>query len=180
MTSWKRIFIVSSSFGAGFAIMLSLIAGLIFWYQSQPKAWDKIAITAIYDHLDTKKKDKTFIFYYSLVNNTNIDYRFSKDSDVHVMAKLHKQESLSGNDPNFLTVESPLFLPSKQRIRFGINLQIHYEYKGEALKSDSSPEDRKKYRKKLEDYVNKEMSNLDGFVIFDDKNRFQIDFPKGW
>lgn len=29
-------------------------------------------------------------------------------------------------------------------------------------------------------YVNKELTNLGGFVLFDKENHYQIDFPKGW
>ncbi len=29
-------------------------------------------------------------------------------------------------------------------------------------------------------YVNKELTNLGGFVLFDNENRYQIDFPRGW
>lgn len=48
-------------------------------------------------------------------------------------------------------------------------------------------EDRQKLRservysqKRLDAFVNEEMPNLEGFVLFDKKNRVQIDFPKGW
>jgi hypothetical protein len=50
----------------------------------------------------------------------------------------------------------------------------------EQLKGCATPEQWEAHRKKLAVYVNKEMPNLAGFVLFDKRNRYQIDFPKGW
>jgi hypothetical protein len=41
-------------------------------------------------------------------------------------------------------------------------------------------EEQGNFRKALAGYVSKEMGNVDGFVVFDETNRYQINFPKGW
>jgi len=48
------------------------------------------------------------------------------------------------------------------------------------LKFDATKEERKKYKKELESHINDKFKNLNGFVLFDQKNRYRIDFPKGW
>ena len=178
MASWKRLLLISASFGAGLAVLLSLIFWGVLWYQQLPKEWNKSAIMATYDGLDTEGKEKTFVFYYTLENNTKSDYSFMKGSDVVIMAKLKEQKSLSGGLDDLLTVDSPIFLPSKQRLRFPIHLK--YYYKGKAVKPDADSEGRKKYRKELEAYVKENFTNLDGFVLFDKESRYQIEFPRGW
>ena len=40
--------------------------------------------------------------------------------------------------------------------------------------------DKSEYRKALELYIREKYVNLDGFVLFDQANRYQIDFPSGW
>jgi len=37
-----------------------------------PKPWDKKAITAIYDFVDTEGEKNTIVFYYTLQNNTEL------------------------------------------------------------------------------------------------------------
>jgi hypothetical protein len=56
---------------------------------------------------------------------------------------------------------------------------VPYKYT-KGLELDASKEERQKFRKELSDFVNTKLSNLDGFVLFDDNNRYQINLPKGW
>lgn len=179
MTSLKRAFIVSSSFGAGFAIMLSLIGGGIFWYKSQPKPWNKIAITATFDDVRTSKEDDTLHFDYILENHTDIDYNITDASDVIIFFKHQNEKGLAGpGTGELLSLYYPVFIPAKQRRQKSLNLRFMYE--GEYLKPNSSREEQEKYRKKLKNFVKKRFQKWDGFVLFDKINRFQIEFPKGW
>jgi len=57
MPSWKRLVIVSFSWGAGFAVGFSVIAGAILWYTlrpQRPKPWDKAVITGTFDYIDPR------------------------------------------------------------------------------------------------------------------------------
>lgn len=179
MISWKRVFLISGSFGAGFVVMLSLIVGGIYWYQTRPRPWNKSAITATYTGLGTRT-DKTFIFHYILENNTAIDYELT-DTDTPemvLMFEFKEPYSLAGPESQWLKLNNRVFLAPKQPARVGIYFLI--KYKGEDLKTDASREDREKNQRKLRDYLNKEWPTLNGFVLYDKKHRFQIDFPKGW
>jgi hypothetical protein len=48
------------------------------------------------------------------------------------------------------------------------------------FKSANSAGGQEKQHQELEDYVRNEIPNLDGFVLFDDYRRYEIDFPKSW
>ena len=41
-------------------------------------------------------------------------------------------------------------------------------------------EERRNQWKLIADYMKKEFANLDGFVVFDSTNRYQINLPNGW
>jgi hypothetical protein len=79
-------------------------------------------------------------------------------------------------DKDFLR-DPEVFLPAKQRLKFGIRFPYSYEKR---MPANATSEQRKIYRKELADYVRTHASNLNGFVLFDETNRYQIDFAKGW
>lgn len=181
MSTAKRLIIISIFAGIGFAVTFSIIAGGVFWYQSQPKPpkpWDINAVVASYDHIDTEGENNNIVFYYTLQNNTDLDYKIPNLSNVVAMAKLEKQKSLSStpNDEH-LKPDFPILIPARQRIRFAIDLKYPYDKK---LKNDSTQQERKKYGEELERFANDKLSNLDGFVLFDERNRYQINLPNGW
>ena len=180
MTSFKRPSIVGASFGIGF-VVAAIIIGAFVWYKAQPKPWNNAAIAATFDDINLEGKDNTFVFYYTLQNNTDSDFTLYAGSDLIVMMKLARQKSLARDkigDSDLPNIDSPIFLPPRQRLRIGIHMAIPYD--GEALKEGKSSEERKKYQEKLKAYVAQELSNLEGFTIFDKRNRLQIEFPKGW
>jgi hypothetical protein len=47
-------------------------------------------------------------------------------------------------------------------------------------KENPNLEERIKYREAIEKYVVDEFSNLDGFDLLDETNRYEIIFPSGW
>ena len=182
------IFETGSSVGVGFGLALGftvVIAGYI-WYESRPrppKLWNTTAITATFDRIDTEGQNNTLLFAYTLENNTLFDYKVTGQSSVIMTAKLNRQRSLSlDRNDHFITVDYPIFIPSGQRTQFLIHLGYPYRYEGirERPIANASSEERKKYREAVAAFVNEQMGNVDGFVLFDEINRYQITFPKGW
>lgn len=181
MSTLKRWAITGASFGAGLAVTLSLIAGVYSLYASKPnppKPWNTRAITATYDYIDTEGDNNTFVFYYTLQNNTDYDYRIADATNVTLLAKLERQKSLSGSkNDQYLKFDFPLLVPAKQRLR----LAIHLDYpSGKQSKAEATKDEREKYKNELSVLLNVTVPNLDGFAIFDESNRYQIDLPKGW
>ena len=181
MSTLKRWIITGVSFGAGAAVIIALIICGYLWYSSKqkpPKPWDTKAITAIYDSVYTEGENNYFVFYYTLQNNTDFDYNLSDLTNITLMGKLKKQKSLTGKKTDeFLKPDYPILIPAKQRIRFALHLGYPYD---KTLKKDASEEEEAKYKKDIEAYANKKLSNLDGFVLFDELKRYQIEFSKGW
>jgi hypothetical protein len=155
------------------------VIGIFYWYISQPqpsKPWNTSSVVATYDDISTEGSDNTFVFYYVLENKTAQDYRLEKGSSTALMAQLERQKSLT-TDQDYLTIDLPLFIPAGQRQRVGVHLRYSFD---EALPEKASDEQRKAYKEKLQKYMNDEMSNLNGFSLFDEKNRYEVRFPKGW
>ncbi len=182
MPLWKRLVLVSASAGAGFALMLSLIFGGYVWHQSRPKPWNKEAIKTTFDKIGVEGVNNALVFYYTMENATDSDYRIMYASSVITMGKLKAPESLS-YDRDYLDIDFPIFIPAGQRVRFAIHVPFSYVPKQSPagyLQKPKNEQKRDPSGEELATYVNEEMGNLDGFVLFDNVNRYQIDFPKGW
>ncbi len=50
----------------------------------------------------------------------------------------------------------------------------------EPINQDVSKEEKEAYRQEVKKYLNEQLSELNGFVIFDESHRYQIDLAKGW
>lgn len=179
---WKRSLLVGIGWGLGTAIGLVLIAGGFLWYQSRPKPpvppkpWNTSAIKAEYDYLDTEGDHNNIVLYYTLENTTDFDYRVEKNASITLSAKLLREKSLSvDSDPD--TIDLPIVVPAKKRVRCPIHLKYPYP---EKMKANPAPGEGKQYRDAVEAYVNKQLNNLDGFDLLDDENRYEIIFPGGW
>jgi len=48
------------------------------------------------------------------------------------------------------------------------------------VEPDRDSSEHEKYIDQLIQYLNKEEANLDGFVLYDNSTRHQINFPSGW
>src|SRR5438552_15760506 len=115
MPLWKKILLRSAGFGAGFALMLSVIAGVWVWYSDRPKPpkpWDSRAITAEYDYVTPEDEKNYLTFYYALQNNTDIDYRISGEAGVEITGKLKRENSFGQFGQNFVMVGYPIFIPA--------------------------------------------------------------------
>lgn len=179
---WEKIALRSAFFGVGFSLILIITIGGYFWYESRPKPlipWDNNAIIAHYDYADTVGEQNTIVFYYTIENKTNYDYSINDIDKILLYANLNRQQSLSGGDiDEILNIEYPIHVPSKHRVRFKINLNYSTDMKG--LKSGSTNEEREMFNKEMSAYLSNKFKNLNGFSMFDLKNRYKIEFPAGW
>lgn len=180
MATWKRLLLIGVGAGAGFAAFLTLVAGGWLWYRSRPKLpkpWNTTAIKATFDRVRVVGQNNDIAFFYVLENMTNSDYRVENASDTYLIARLKQQKSLSEFEGNFQKLHFPIFIPARQRVWVPIELSYPYQ---EKLASDASGKERHKWRQKLREFVKSQMGNLNGFVLFDNKNRYQINFPRPW
>jgi hypothetical protein len=179
--SWKRLFIKGAGFGVGFALMLAILAGVGIWYWNRPKPpkpWNKQAIKAEFNYPQTEGDNNDIVFIYTLVNDTDFDYELRNMDSIKIAAKLNKEDSISmTNDREYLRPDEYVFVPAHQRARFGIHLNYPYPQKE---KSNATSDETHDFRTTLSKYVLSEMTNLEGFVIFDEGHRYEITFPGGW
>jgi hypothetical protein len=189
--TWKRLFVIILSAGAGIALVLAILAGGLLWFKSRPKAWNSNAVTAKFASLELSNKpvDNVFFFFnYDLQNNTDVDYRFSGRAadepkgwtpvevvptasavSVSVLKKLKSSGSLAqDNDINWDSV----FLPARKKARFQIRVSYPYD--------DSFRSTERNDLRKFNAFVKARLEKVDGFVLFDDANRNQIELPNGW
>jgi hypothetical protein len=173
----KRLILLGLSIGAGFALAAAVVVGGYLWYESHPKPWNPNAIKATFDSLDTEGDDNMIVFNYTLQNTTGLDYRAASGSQVSIAARLRRQESL--NFPaHGIRIDYPIFVPSHQRAHLSVHVGYRYSQKGPPWPAPS--DELKEYRARLLEFVGKTMANLNGFVLFDDARRYQIELPRGW
>ena len=165
----SRIFILG--------LIFAVVSGAGAWsvdesVERHATPWDSDAITASYvgaQLRETSASDTALFLAYELQNNTNKDYRLSDGPGSVVMSRVKPDGSLSSQEPVQLSYAT--FLPAHQRAR--IALQIRGPFRWPA---DNDPV----LSKALVDFVTQKLSEVDGFALFDQADRCEIDFPSGW
>ena len=113
--------------------------------------------------------------YYTLENTTDTDYEMPPVDELRVNARLKREKGLSS--ASLMKIDDRTFIPAKQRMRFA----VHLRYPVTEVFADN-PTTKEEQRKKwtgIIAYLNKDLPNVDGFVIFDQIHRYQINLP-GW
>jgi uncharacterized lipoprotein YbaY len=172
--SWKITTLRFAAFGAGFAVMLCVIAGGASWYSHRPKPekpWNRVALKASStDTMFTVQSDRAVgDFRYSIENTTDKDYRLP--ADAKIMVRLAKD--MSYRDAPNMTWEQSLYIPAGQRVNVSITLPIMYsDFNFSKEKADDE--------KQLSVFMDRRLAEIDGFVLFDSTNRYKVDFPNAW
>lgn len=159
----------------GFLFALALTA-LIFYFHSSsgaaPKLWNSSAITASYVGAQLRQLDSgkaALYLAYEVNNHTDSDYRLADGPTAVVMSRLRADGSLSSQQA--VRLSYPTFLPARQRARIALEVPSAFAWPDDA---DSGFED------KLRDFVNQRLLDVEAFVLFDQADRFEIEFPSGW
>jgi hypothetical protein len=179
---WKRTLLIGAGWGLGTAVGLAAVAGAFIWYESRPKPptppkpWDTSAIVADYNYVDTEGDANTIVFYYTIENKTDFDYRIEDGRDILMSAKLIKHKDLSPFK-DAQKVDYPIFVPAKKRVRFPIHIGYPCPFK--ETKEDEA-DNGKKHREAVQKYIVDTFQNLGGFDLLDEVNRYEIVFPDGW
>jgi hypothetical protein len=179
---WRKPLLIGMGWGLGTALGLVILVGGILWYESRPKPptppkpWDSNSIKAQYDFVNTEGDKNTIVFFYTVENMTDFDYRVEDDHNITMNAKLQSQNDLSPLGENG-KVDYPIYVPAKKRVQFQIHISYAYP---EKAKPNANTEERRQYRADVEKYVGNELANLDGFDFLDEENRYEIIFPVPW
>jgi len=80
---------------------------------------------------------------------------------------------MSYRDVPNMTWDHDLYIPAGQKINFSVMLPIMYsDFNFSKAKADDG--------KQLAPFMDRRMSEINGFVLFDPTNRYKVDFPNGW
>jgi hypothetical protein len=169
--SWKRLFIKAAGFGAGSVFVLLLFLGYIWWYESRPHAprpWNRTAIEARYAELDIGRRENGIIatFSYSLQNNTDTDYQMPASTRIMQKNKAGQLEEI--------TIELPsqdVFVPAHHTVKYSFIVKAGDVFDAIQAKNNDS---------KMIEIAGKYLKGVDGFVGFDETNRYEIEMPSGW
>jgi hypothetical protein len=174
MNDWKKIIVRSASFGAALAI--TLIIGIAIWsyfssLPKRPKPWNTSAIKATFSELHLFTGDRLLVtFQYILENTTQYDYCLPNDNEA-AFIRMAKNNGLTKDHE--LTWDKGTCVPTGQKVAMSFKLTYDYnEY--------SFPKSDKDNLEKLSKFMNRRLSEVDGFVVLDNQHRYQINFPKGW
>jgi hypothetical protein len=184
MKTWQRILLRSAGAGAGAILAIALVLLAVVWYSGRPKhpaPWNANAIRATYDRVDTGSIEQQgntkqeLWFLYVVMNTTDFDYKIEQSDPLTLMGKLEVEHSLLNADD--ITIDRPVFIPAKQSVRIKLHMPS-YDFK--EVRPDYHSAEYKQYAAKVIQYINTNLANLDGFVLYDNTNRYQINFPGGW
>jgi hypothetical protein len=170
------IIVAATLSGAALAIILFLVGGDLNTSRARTsQGWKLSAIKASYVHSALKELDPAhavLLLTYDLENNTDLDYRLS-DHDASggatIMSRLTSDGSLSQEDP--MRLAHPVYLPARQRVR--ISIEVSHPFLWPAP-GDAALDD------KLKDFVKQRLTNVAGFVLFDEAGRCQVELPRAW
>jgi hypothetical protein len=181
MPSWKRILLRSAGFGAGFALTLCIVVGVLIWYIDRPrppepsKPWDTRTIQAEYDGT-TEEHTSDIGFRYVLKNNGTEDYRISDSNSVQISFRVGNDGKLAFSN-KIMSIETPVFIPAGQKAIVLLTMRTGTRFQHQ-LPEHATDAEREQYRKEVVDYLNGTL--LVGFALFDEVPRIEIEFPSGW
>ena len=130
-------------------------------------AWNSSAIQSKLAGIRVKEIDPAHaavVFFYDLDNRTDTDYRLSSGPNVVIMSRLEPSGSLSSDQQ--INLDANAFVPAKNRTRIGIEMSRAFAW---PVTRDASAE--RQFRQLVADQV----AGLEGFVLFDQTTRYEID-----
>jgi len=178
MALWKRLVLISASFGVGVVVAIAAIWGGVIWYETH-KPWNGSALKGTFGTLglstEPSKDSYAVEFDYDVQNNTSKNYQFNATAFT-VMAYLSEGNVLSKQAGNYqtsdITIEGPAFIPSHSKAR--IVLRTTYQYPTEFTAADKNNID------KVSKTMDRRLKEFSGFALFDQQNQYRIELPEGW
>jgi len=108
-------------------------------------------------------------FTYSVQSLIDRDCYFSHDNDI-VFRVLPDGKGLVQD--NAIKLKNGTYIPAHKRVN--VSLQVTYDY------DDFYSKKQRFDLEKLNTFFKRRLEEIDGFVVLDRKNRYEIRFPNGW
>jgi len=163
----------------GVLIIAMLAVLLMQWRNPQRRIfatagnpWDSGAVAGKLAGIRVREIDAAtagVVFSYDLDNTTDMDCRIEKGPGVVIMSRLKSDHSLSSEQQ--LSLNSSIFAPAKNRTRISLEATRPFLWPSQ---TDASAD------AKFRGLVAEEVSDLEGFVLFDQSTHYQIELPGAW
>jgi hypothetical protein len=131
--------------------------------------WNSRAIESAFKGIQVREVDAahaSLVFLYDLENSATSDFQLTPGPGVVIMKRLKADGSLSSNTQARLV--SGAFVPTNNRTR--VELEVTDPFNWPAQRNAAAEQS-------FRDFVARETSGLQGFVIFDQNSRYEIDLP---
>jgi len=156
---------------AGVAAIAAIVIAVRFVRSAAPtghaEAWNSSAIQSTLAGIRVKEIDPAHaavVFFYDLDNRTDTDYRLSSGPNVVIMSRLQPSGSLSSDQQ--INLDANAFVPAKNRTRIGVEMSRAFAWPSAR---DASAE------RQIRQLVADQVAGLEGFVLFDQTTRYEID-----
>jgi len=163
-------------------LLLVSVFGALAWQRPLTKYTGELnshAVVAVFDGVVIDDRDRLRA-YYVLINHTDIDYRFERNSQVSFVMKIRNRNGdfreLSERE---FRLSSPLSVRAGQRELLMVT-DLRRTYSFERPRLHASRRDSRLYRKKLGAFLRSQWPDFDGFAILDGVSGYEIDLPRGW
>jgi hypothetical protein len=171
----KNTLLKIAAAAAGITFALCIVVGCLFWYSTRPKPeeppkpWNTAALTVTAPpSIDSYGNENHTFLRYDVRNHTNNDYSIDKTEHLRVMGKYPNGSLTSPIEDSVVALALPVFIPAQHS--GVITLELKDPVPRKANVSDAE------YHEQLRAHLNEFV--FDGFAIFDEDNRCQIDMPK--
>jgi hypothetical protein len=184
MEGWKKVLVHAAGVGAGAVIALVTICGIGYWWMERPKPWTDKAISAKFNELDFQQvgEQVNFTFQYELQNNTSHEYVVPAPGVGALMRQMPEKGSYDRIDDS--SWNNDLIIPPKQRLNIKFVVPCKFADYNTSFKElgDSSVEATSSadVPKKLLEFVDHRLKEMDGFVFFDYGKKYIVRLPSGW
>jgi len=134
--------------------------------------WNSHAIEATFAGLRVHEIDASHsevLFLYDLDNKTESDYQLDKGPKIMIMTRLKPTRSLSSEKQ--IALSASAFIPAGNRTRIALTVTRSFNW---PARMDVASQGR------IRQLVSSETAELDGFVLFDQASRYQIELPGSW
>ncbi len=175
MTSSGKKIAETGLSACAFLLLLTLVAERSARHAKsaeQTPPWKSQAIAGTPAGIRVQEIDPTHaavIFLYDLDNKTDTDYHLAKGPNIVVMSRLKPGGTLSADEP--ITLDSAAFVPARNRTRIALKVSHLFNWPGQ---SGAYAE------RQFNQLVTGDINGVAGFVLFDQTNRYEIDFPAAW
>lgn len=167
MALWKKLGLIALAVGGLAPVLILLKFPGARFFAGRASGWNSRAIESTLAGVRVRELDPghaAVVFLYDLDNRTDNDYRLASGPNVVIMSRLQPSGSLSSDQQ--VSLDSAAFVPAKNRTRISLELKHSFDWPAQR---DAAAE------RQLRQFVADEVSGLQGFVLFDQASRYQIE-----